>query len=136
MKRIGYGKTSVVYKANFRPTGRVVAVKQYQRRLLSPLNYRQLEREVSIHAFLQHEHVLDFYFAFEDAASVYLVMEFCEKGDLFVALQQGYDVFGPPWRPRTRRCTGSPAWACSRSTSRWTSCGRSWARWSTCTPWA
>ena len=103
MKRIGYGKTSVVYKANFRPTGRVVAVKQYQRKLLSPLNYRQLEREISIHAFLQHANILDLYFAFEDSSSVFLVMEYCECGDLFVALQQGYEVF-----PGAAKSSSSP----------------------------
>ena len=99
MKRIGYGKTSVVYKSNFRPTGRVVAVKQYQRKLLSPLNYRQIEREVSLHAFLEHTNILDFLFAFEDGGNIYLVTEYCEGGDLFMALQQGYAVFSDDQRP-------------------------------------
>ena len=51
--------------------------------MLCPLNVHQVRREVLVHSSLAHENILPLYAAFEDDASVFLVLEFCAKGDLY-----------------------------------------------------
>jgi aurora kinase len=40
-------------------------------------------REISIHARLDHPHIVALFAAFEDAERVYLLQEYAEGGDLF-----------------------------------------------------
>ena len=49
---------------------------------------RRVANEVEIHWQLHHRSILDLYTYFEDADSVYLVMELCSGGELYRYLQQ------------------------------------------------
>lgn len=48
----------------------------------------RVRQEVSIHSKLKHPSVLELYFVFEDFNYVYLVLEYCENGELQRFLKQ------------------------------------------------
>ncbi|KAH9724348.1 CDPK-related kinase 4 [Citrus sinensis] len=64
--------------------GKVVAVKIISKaKMTSALAIEDVRREVKIlKALSGHKHMIKFHDAFEDANSVYIVMEFCEGGEL------------------------------------------------------
>ena len=111
IKEIGSGTTSCVWAAMCTRSLTQVAIKMYNKQLLTPLNQRQVcqqcmlddnmeghlspctplsqvEREIAIHCSIQHPHIVDFYAAFEDEQRIYLVMEFAAGGDLFDIVKQ------------------------------------------------
>ncbi len=40
-------------------------------------------REVQLLKTLKHQHVIRYYNSFHDEKSLYIVMEYCERGDLY-----------------------------------------------------
>lgn len=46
-----------------------------------------IEREISIHSQLDHQHIIQLYAAFKEGLYVVLVLEYAEQGDLLPALQ-------------------------------------------------
>eukprot|EP00775_Hariotina_reticulata_P002434 gene2434-2738_t len=90
------GKTSRLYKALDKCSGSYVALKQYRKAALSPLNRRQVEREMGIHVRQHHPNIIMLHAAFEDDNSYYLVQELAGGGaagdggggDLFEALKR------------------------------------------------
>lgn len=87
-RSVGSGKSSSVYRATCLLSGNVVAVKVYHKARLSLMNEMQIQREVKIHATVQHENIVKLYAAFEDALGVYLVLEYCPRGDWFQELRR------------------------------------------------
>eukprot|EP00775_Hariotina_reticulata_P007067 gene7067-7280_t len=83
VREIGTGNASTVWYAFCKKTSLPLAIKTYKKRKLSALNRRQVAREVTIHAQLDHPNVIALYAAFEDNDKVYLLQEFAEGGDLF-----------------------------------------------------
>lgn len=88
VKEIGSGAVSCVYFALCRKSCLRVAIKVYQKAKLSQLNAHQVQREIAIHASLNHPHIVDLYAAFEDETGIYLVLEYAEGGDLFDAVKR------------------------------------------------
>jgi serine/threonine protein kinase len=43
-------------------------------------------REVQLLKTLKHKHVIRYYNSFHDEKSLYIVMEYCERGDLYKVL--------------------------------------------------
>jgi serine/threonine protein kinase len=82
-KLIGRGYASRVYAALDAATNTLMALKVYRKADLCPLNVHQIRRETVIHAALAHDTVLPLFAAFEDNASIFMALEFCEKGDLY-----------------------------------------------------
>jgi serine/threonine protein kinase len=58
VKQIGSGATSVVYHAICKHSNMPVALKIYKKRELGPLNKRQVEREIEIHAMIHHDNIV------------------------------------------------------------------------------
>lgn len=83
VRDIGAGFKSNVHMARHTRSGTIVAFKRYLRNDLDSFEFRQIEREVEVHAGLSHENILHLYAAFEDAEGITLVLEFCAEGDLF-----------------------------------------------------
>lgn len=83
IKEIGSGTSSCVWQAMCTRSFKSVAIKMYNKMLLTILNKRQVEREIAIHSSIQHANIVDFYAAFEDEQRIYLVLEFAAGGDLF-----------------------------------------------------
>lgn len=58
MRKIGSGYASTVYVATCRLTGNQAAIKMYHKNKLSELNKFQVQREIRIHAGLDHKHII------------------------------------------------------------------------------
>ncbi|KAL1922181.1 uncharacterized protein VTP21DRAFT_9720 [Calcarisporiella thermophila] len=89
-KLIGKGAFGRVYKAIGRQghyAGQEVAIKMIDK-TQAPNLRKRMKSEVEIHWNLQHPAILSLYDYFEDATHIYLVMELCEKGELYQYLQK------------------------------------------------
>lgn len=45
--------------------------------------FNRLKNEIDVHLQLKHKHIVRMRKSFEDHENLYLVMEYCEGGDLF-----------------------------------------------------
>ncbi|KAJ2522998.1 hypothetical protein H4217_000403 [Coemansia sp. RSA 1939] len=106
-ERIGRGGFGKVYKAQPRDpqlyslgpdANGYVAIKVVDKRALKDSAAEvRLATEVAIHESLAHPSVVHMYDSFEDDRFVYLVMEYCERTDLWKYLRQRYiQVTGDP----------------------------------------
>lgn len=82
---LGRGANSFVYKAKSIQTGRTVVIKVMD--ISSPLNCQKVRREVSIHKRIKHSHIVEYIDDFRDECYWYLILEHCEKGELYKHLR-------------------------------------------------
>jgi serine/threonine protein kinase len=78
-KRLGSGASSEVYRARIPGCEPPFALKAYKKHAMSALNRHQVRREISIHSGLRHDHVVDFWGAFEDEDRIMLLMELANE---------------------------------------------------------
>lgn len=78
-KVLGDGSYSVVYKAQRKSDGLMVAVKTISKRLLfSPEERASVKREIELHSLLHHPNIVRLLETFETRRSIHLVMELVE----------------------------------------------------------
>lgn len=53
-----------------------------------PKTLMQLIREIKIHTFLDHPHIVQLYSVFVEDNNLYFLMELCADGDLYQNLKQ------------------------------------------------
>ncbi|KAJ2364291.1 hypothetical protein H4S01_003853 [Coemansia sp. RSA 2610] len=93
-ERIGRGGFGKVYRARAKRGARqygheVVAIKVVEKRALRDRAAEQrLAAEVAVQGGLAHRHIVRLLDSFEDEARVYLVLEYCEHGDLWRELRR------------------------------------------------
>ena len=82
---IGKGGFATVYKGTHIPTGENVAIKIIDKTQLQedPLNLKRVESEISILKIVKHKNIISLYEILETQKKIYLIMEYCEKGELF-----------------------------------------------------
>ncbi|XP_010523842.1 PREDICTED: serine/threonine-protein kinase ATG1a [Tarenaya hassleriana] len=80
--RIGSGSFAVVWRASHRSSGSEVAVKEIDKKLLSPKVRDNLLKEISILSTIDHPNIIRFHEAIETSDRIYLVLEYCGGGDL------------------------------------------------------
>lgn len=80
---LGKGAFASVYRARCRCTGKYVAIKMIDKRLME-LNRmtERVKQEADIHRRLDHPAILQLFCFFEDANLIYLVLELAEHGDI------------------------------------------------------
>lgn len=78
-EKLGEGASSEVFRASIGGCGPTFALKTYHKRALSALNRHQVRREIAIHSGLRHDHVVDFWGAFEDEDRFILLMELASE---------------------------------------------------------
>lgn len=85
IKEIGSGGFAKVYLSLHIPTGEKVAIKVLNKLLFQEgsLNAKRLQREISILKIVKHKNIIKLYEVMETPQKIYLVMELCEKGELF-----------------------------------------------------
>lgn len=82
-EQIGAGNFGIVYKAEEKNSGKVVAIKIIpKKKINSNVLHKQLQREIEIHCRLKHGNIVELYAYFQDSKQLYLVMEYCPKGSL------------------------------------------------------
>ncbi|KAK6620461.1 hypothetical protein RUM44_006862 [Polyplax serrata] len=80
---LGKGGFATVYRAKCLRTQSIVAIKMIDKKLMFAAGMiSRVRQEVSIHSKLKHPSVLELYTSFEDSNYVYLVLEYCENGEL------------------------------------------------------
>ena len=72
-----------MYKAVDDATGGKVVIKAYHKKKMQPKHYHKLQREINAMSLMGGMYVVQLYCHFQDEDNVYLIMEFCEGGDLF-----------------------------------------------------
>eukprot|EP00252_Welwitschia_mirabilis_P002112 TRINITY_DN12027_c0_g3_i1.p1 TRINITY_DN12027_c0_g3~~TRINITY_DN12027_c0_g3_i1.p1 ORF type:complete len:585 (+),score=107.62 TRINITY_DN12027_c0_g3_i1:198-1952(+) len=84
-RRLGQGQFGTTYLCIEKGTDKVYACKSIaKRKLLSPEDVEDVRREIQImHHLAGHPNVVTIKGAYEDVASVHLVMELCAGGELF-----------------------------------------------------
>lgn len=80
---IGRGYASRVWECIDHVNGARRAVKVYRKRDLCALNLHQIQREALIHGSIAHPCVLPFFGSFSDVDHVYMILDYCAKGDLY-----------------------------------------------------
>ncbi|XP_058794840.1 serine/threonine-protein kinase PLK4 [Phymastichus coffea] len=83
LHQLGKGGFASVYLAKCKKTGREVAIKMIDKKLMQAAGMvGRVRQEVAIHSRLKHPSILELYTFFEDSNYVYLVLELCHKGEL------------------------------------------------------
>lgn len=87
-RSLGKGSFGVVRRIRRKGTGDIFALKTMQKiEVIEGDLIDQVEREIQVQRTLKHENVLRLYKHFEDAESVYLLLEYCAKGELYQLLR-------------------------------------------------
>ncbi|CAH8322799.1 unnamed protein product [Eruca vesicaria subsp. sativa] len=80
--RLGSGSFAVVWLAKHRSSGLEVAIKEIDKKKLSPKVRDNLLKEISILSTIDHPNIIRFYEAIETGDRIFLVLEYCSGGDL------------------------------------------------------
>nr|POE94873.1 serine/threonine-protein kinase atg1a [Quercus suber] len=80
--RVGSGSFAVVWKSKHRHSGVEVAVKEIDKKQLSPKVSENLLKEISILSTIDHPNIIRLFEAIETKDRIYLVLEYCDGGDL------------------------------------------------------
>mmetsp|Transcript_70909 Transcript_70909/g.207774 ORF Transcript_70909/g.207774 Transcript_70909/m.207774 type:complete len:716 (-) Transcript_70909:287-2434(-) len=87
-RSLGKGSFGVVRSVRRKATGDVYALKTMRKiEVIEGDLIDQVEREVQVQRNLKHENVLRLYKHFEDNDTVYLLLEYCAKGELYQLLR-------------------------------------------------
>ena len=89
--KLGKGGYAEVKRCTHKPSTELRAVKIYSKQLYGPGKPEQgkMLEEMNILAKLDHPNVIRIFDYFEDKKSYYLVMEYCEGGELFDKIKKG-----------------------------------------------
>ncbi|MED6158647.1 hypothetical protein PIB30_034589 [Stylosanthes scabra] len=80
--RIGSGSFAVVWRARHRHSGMVVAIKEIDKKQLSPKVSENLFKEITILSTINHPNIIRLFEAIQTTDRIYLVLEYCSGGDL------------------------------------------------------
>lgn len=79
---------ATVYQAVETKTGNRVVIKAYHKEKMQPKHHHKLQREIEAMVALNGSFVVELHSTFSDPANIYLVMEYCEGGDLFKTMMK------------------------------------------------
>ena len=84
-EEIGSGAFAKVVKGKHIPTGEQVAIKVLDKIFLDEdtENLKRVEKEIKILKLVKHKNIIKLYEIMETSQKIYLVMELCERGELF-----------------------------------------------------
>ncbi|KAF5451836.1 hypothetical protein F2P56_026901 [Juglans regia] len=85
--RIGWGSFAVVWRSRHRYSGAEVAVKEIDRTKLSPKVSENLLKEISILSTINNPNIIRLFEVIETEDRIYLVLEYCDRGDLAAYIQ-------------------------------------------------
>ena len=84
-KKIGSGGFAKVYLGIHIPTNEKVAIKVIDKTKVKKdkLYLKRIQNEISILKIVKHKNIIKLYEIIESPQKIYLIMEYCEKGELF-----------------------------------------------------
>ncbi|XP_009335255.2 serine/threonine-protein kinase ATG1a isoform X2 [Pyrus x bretschneideri] len=80
--KVGSGSFAVVWRSRHRRLGTEVAVKEIDKKPLSPKVSDNVLKEISILSTINHPNIMRLFEAIETEDRIYLVLEYCDGGDL------------------------------------------------------
>ncbi|KAG8477544.1 hypothetical protein CXB51_030758 [Gossypium anomalum] len=86
--RIGSGSFAVVWRSRHRQHGLEVAVKEIDKKLLSSKVSESLLKEINILSTINHPNIIQLFEAIETEDRIFLVLEYCDGGDLAAYIQR------------------------------------------------
>ena len=91
-ENLGSGAFSAVYKCIEKSSGKTRAVKIVKKQGLSKqhTNNSNKLQEIQVLKLLDHPNIIKIYKGFEDSKNFYIVMEYCEGGELFNSSKFGF----------------------------------------------
>lgn len=78
-------------------TNTKVIIKAYYKSKMHPKHYHKLQREIETMKMLNGPYVAEFYSHFEDSQCIYIIMEYCEGGDLFKTMLMHGGLLDEQW---------------------------------------
>ncbi|CAI9098311.1 OLC1v1034934C1 [Oldenlandia corymbosa var. corymbosa] len=87
-KQIGTGSFSTVWLAQHRVLGTEVAIKEIATARLSSKLRDSLKSEIVILKKINHPNIIRLHDMIEETGKIYIILEYCKGGDLFVYIQQ------------------------------------------------
>ena len=88
LKHLGNGAYGDVFKVKRKKDNEIRALKEIKKSLLENVNdFNDIKNEINILKKIDHPNVLKVYEFFEDENMIYIIMEFCNEGDLFSKLE-------------------------------------------------
>lgn len=81
-ERIGSGSFAVVWRGTHRHSGEEFAVKEIDKKQLTPKVSENLLKEITILRTINHRNIIRLFDAIEMGDRIYLVLEYCDGGDL------------------------------------------------------
>lgn len=88
---------ATVFKAVCIATSMKVIIKAYYKQKMHPKHFHKLHREIQAMKALNGPYVAEFFSTFEDTQCVYIIMEFCEGGDLFKTMLMHGGLLDEQW---------------------------------------
>ena len=91
-KFLGKGSYSKVYLGKNKKTGKFVAVKMIKKRKLSLKSLKIIRDEMELMFYIKensHKNIVECYDVFEDDDFIFIVMEYCDSGNLRSILKKG-----------------------------------------------
>ena len=85
---LGRGKFGLVKLGVHKESGREVAIKIINKKLLSSLDVQQVKSEIDILKIAKHPNIIKLYDVFENEQYIYIIMEYCAGGDLFSYIEK------------------------------------------------
>ncbi len=91
------GSVSTVYKGVCTASNSKVIIKAYHKSKMHPKHHHKLQREISAMRALNGPYVAQFFDTFEDTTCIYIIMEYCEGGDLFKTMLMHGGLLDEQW---------------------------------------
>ena len=85
---LGKGKFGLVKLGVHRGSGRKVAIKIINKKLVSAIDVQQVKTEIDILKIAKHPNIIQLYDVFENENYIYIIMEYCAGGDLFSYIEK------------------------------------------------
>ena len=85
---LGKGKFGLVKLGVHKESGREVAVKIINKKLVGPVDVQQVKSEIDILKIAKHPNIIKLYDVFENEQLIYIIMEYCAGGDLFSYIEK------------------------------------------------
>ncbi|GAU96744.1 hypothetical protein RvY_08143 [Ramazzottius varieornatus] len=90
VKPIGEGSFGRVYLVHDKTTGNKYVMKEINTAKISLKEYNEARQEVAVLSTLRHPNIVAYRESFEDKGNLFIVMQYCEGGDLFSKIERQY----------------------------------------------
>ena len=92
-EEIGVGKFAKVFKGKNKKTGKIVAIKVFNKSDMNVTDYELVKTEMEVLKICQHPNIIKLFDINENEDNIYLIMELCKGSDLFTYIEKrGYKL--------------------------------------------